>query len=89
MCNISDVTNPGVTFHRMKEPATYPSAPSKPVHMNVTETSITLQWVQPRKQGASPISGYLLQYYSPEIGQVAYYNICTQYPNKSSYQMFT
>ncbi len=53
----------------MPEPSTFPSAPSKPRLLNQTDTTVTLAWRAPNKQGASAIVGYLLQYFSPQLGQ--------------------
>lgn len=62
-------TDPLVIFHRMPEPATFPSAPSKPRILNISETTVELSWQPPNKQGASGVTGYILEYFSPESGQ--------------------
>ena len=65
----SDAADPAAIFRRMPEPGTYPSAPSKPSLVSAGEDWIELEWQAPNRQGASPISSYRLQFYSPELGQ--------------------
>jgi roundabout axon guidance receptor 2 len=64
-------TNPIAIFNRMPDAATFPSAPGQPTILNVTDESVSLTWTAPEKQGASPVIGYILQYFSPEQGQVS------------------
>jgi roundabout axon guidance receptor 2 len=77
---VESPTDPKVTFRRMPEPASYPSAPSKPLATDVNDTSISLRWTVPNKEGASTITGYLLQYFSPELGQT-WFNVADYVPS--------
>lgn len=56
-------TDPTVIFHRMPEPSTRPSAPGKPKVGEITETTISWEWQAPNDYGATPISGYIVQYF--------------------------
>ncbi|GMR60697.1 hypothetical protein PMAYCL1PPCAC_30892, partial [Pristionchus mayeri] len=67
-------TNTRATFFRMPDPIEFPSAPGQPEASNVSHDSLDLSWSAPLKNGASPISGYVLQYYSPEEAQT-WYNV--------------
>ncbi|VDN37066.1 unnamed protein product, partial [Gongylonema pulchrum] len=62
-------TNPSVTFSRMPDVSTFPSAPGKPSFRNVTEDGVDLEWTAPESNGAALVNGYLLQYFSPEMGE--------------------
>lgn len=42
----------------MPDSSTYPGPPSKPEAINVSETSVTLQWKRDSKMGSSPVIGY-------------------------------
>lgn len=48
----------------------FPSAPGKPSLQNVTEDGVDLEWTVPERSGVAVVNGYLLQYFSPEMGQV-------------------
>lgn len=54
----------------MPDAAMFPSAPGKPAVVNVTEDSVELEWTSPERHGATPVNGYLLQYWSPELTEV-------------------
>lgn len=54
----------------MPDPTSFPSAPSQPEASNVSHDSLDLSWNAPEKNGVGPVSGYVLQYYSPEEAQV-------------------
>lgn len=54
----------------MPDISTLPSSPGKPLFQNVTEESVDLEWTVPEKSGATAVKGYLLQYFSPEMGEV-------------------
>lgn len=54
----------------MPDAATFPSAPGRPVILNVTDTSVELEWSSPDRHGATPIIGYILQYWSPALKEV-------------------
>ncbi|XP_075675616.1 protein sax-3-like isoform X4 [Dermatophagoides pteronyssinus] len=53
-------------FHRMPDPATFPDAPSRPNILNVTENSITIQWIRSGRDGSSPFKGIIIEYFSPD-----------------------
>ncbi|CAO4385088.1 unnamed protein product [Caenorhabditis nigoni] len=61
-------------FARMPDPSNFPSAPTQPIIVNVTDTEVELRWNAPSTSGAGPITGYIIQYYSPDLGQT-WYNI--------------
>ncbi|KAL3981735.1 Fibronectin type III domain family protein [Acanthocheilonema viteae] len=66
---VEEHTNPSVTFTRMPNLSAFPSAPGKPLLQNVTEDSVDLEWSVPERSGVASVNGYLLQYFSPEMGQ--------------------
>lgn len=66
---VEDHTNPSVTFSRMSDISTFPTAPGTPSFHNVTEDGVDLEWTPPERNGASLITGYILQYFSPEMGE--------------------
>ncbi|CAD6190527.1 unnamed protein product [Caenorhabditis auriculariae] len=59
---------------RMLDPSHFPGAPSQPTIVNVTDKEVELEWKAPSNTGPTPIVGYFIQYYSPDIGQT-WYNI--------------
>ncbi|CAN8014114.1 unnamed protein product, partial [Ixodes persulcatus] len=59
--------NPNVNFHRSPDPSTFPGPPSKPVVVNISETSITLTWRRSEKVGESSLKGYSIGYYSCDL----------------------
>lgn len=56
----------------MPDASTFPTAPGKPSFENVTEDGVDLEWPAPEKSGATFVTGYLLQYFSPEMGEVTF-----------------
>ncbi|TMS37275.1 hypothetical protein L596_004245 [Steinernema carpocapsae] len=62
-------SDPSTVFSRMSDTSAFPSAPGRPTVLNYTDDSIELEWSAPERQGVNPVSGYILQYYSPEIGE--------------------
>ncbi|KAF8795105.1 Roundabout like protein [Argiope bruennichi] len=64
---VASPRNPNVIFHRMPDSSTYPGPPSKPVAINVSETSVTLQWKRNSRMGSSPVIGYTVEYYSSDL----------------------
>lgn len=50
---------------RAPEPGALPRAPSKLRMLNASLNSLTLAWDAP--QGTAPLSGYTLEYYSPDL----------------------
>lgn len=64
---VESPSNPTVIFHRMPDPITFPSPPSKPHVINVTETSVEITWRTPLDEGASPVIAYRVEYYSFDI----------------------
>ncbi|GMT36995.1 hypothetical protein PFISCL1PPCAC_28292, partial [Pristionchus fissidentatus] len=71
---VEEHTNTRAIFFRMPDPSNFPSSPGQPETSNVTHDSLDLSWSAPEKNGASPVSGYVLQYYSPEEAQT-WYNV--------------
>jgi hypothetical protein len=54
----------------MPDPSTFPTAPGQPHARNISDDSVDLEWTVPDRPGATPITGYFLQYFNPELGQV-------------------
>ena len=69
---VKDDQSHGISPIRMSDSATLPSAPGKPQIGNTSENTVCLEWSVPETAGASLISGYMMQYYSPEQGQIWY-----------------
>lgn len=61
-------------FSRMPDPTNFPSAPAQPVASNFSDTEVDLEWKAPERNGGSPITGYFIQYFSPDLGQT-WYNV--------------
>ncbi|CAB3399163.1 unnamed protein product [Caenorhabditis bovis] len=72
-------------FVRMPEPSNFPTAPSQPIISNVTDTEVELYWDPPKSTGTAPIAGYIIQYYSPDLGQT-WFNI-PDYVSTSTYRV--
>uniref|UniRef100_A0A183U2B7 Roundabout-like protein 2 n=1 Tax=Toxocara canis TaxID=6265 RepID=A0A183U2B7_TOXCA len=66
---VEEHTNPLVTFSRMPDISTFPTAPGTPVVFNITDDGADLEWTPPEKNGATLVTGYILQYFSPELGE--------------------
>ncbi|PAV85387.1 hypothetical protein WR25_09826 [Diploscapter pachys] len=64
--------NSKAVFNRMPDPSAFPTSPSQPVASNMTDSELDLEWKAPERNGASPVVGYHIQYYSPELGQTWY-----------------
>nr|CDJ98076.1 Immunoglobulin I-set and Fibronectin domain containing protein [Haemonchus contortus] len=56
-------------FSRMPDRSNFPSAPSQPIVSNVSDTEVDLEWRAPERNGGSPITGYIIQFFSPEMGE--------------------
>ncbi|XP_055931028.1 protein sax-3-like isoform X2 [Argiope bruennichi] len=65
--SVESPRNPNVIFHRAPDPSTFPKPPGQPTALNVTETSVTLQWQRSTNMGASPLIGYRVEYYSSDL----------------------
>lgn len=57
-------------FSRMPDNGNFPSAPSQPIISNISDTELDIEWKTPEKNGGSPITGYIIQYFCPDLGQV-------------------
>ncbi|CAJ0945089.1 unnamed protein product, partial [Mesorhabditis belari] len=66
---IEEHSNPKAIFSRMADPIAFPSAPSKPIISNISDTELDLEWKTPDRTGASVITGYIIQYFSPDMGE--------------------
>ncbi|XP_068207624.1 LOW QUALITY PROTEIN: protein sax-3-like [Palaemon carinicauda] len=62
--NISSPNDAGVVFHEAPDPESAPGPPSTPNVMATNATAALLEWDVPAKQGASPVHGYVVEYYS-------------------------
>lgn len=58
--------SPGPSLHRTPDPSTFPGSPSQPRVLNTTQSSITVAWKE-GKQGASPLIGYTIEYFSSDL----------------------
>lgn len=56
----------------MPDISTFPTAPGKPIQVNVSDDNVYLEWTPPEKSGATIITGYILQYFSQEMGKVSF-----------------
>ena len=63
-------TNHDIIFRRTPEPSTYPGPPSKPAVSDVRPTSVRLAWTQNPNNGASVVAAFLVEYFSPDSGEV-------------------
>lgn len=54
-------TNPNIKFYRAPDNQAFPSAPGKPEVTNISNTSVTISWLQSVKSGASEIIGYTVE----------------------------
>lgn len=54
-----------IVFNKTPEPSTFPGTPHKPIPTQITETSVTLNWRVNSSFGASPITGSIIDYFSP------------------------
>jgi len=59
-----------VEFRRSPRRDTFPAPPGRPSAADVTNTSVKLAWRAPGNVGASPLSAYVVEYFSHVIGQV-------------------
>uniref|UniRef100_A0A915DVL4 Uncharacterized protein n=1 Tax=Ditylenchus dipsaci TaxID=166011 RepID=A0A915DVL4_9BILA len=66
---VDEHTNPNTMFQRMPDAAAFPSSPGKPIALNTSEETVELEWSPPEKHGASPIIGYIIQYWSAVLGE--------------------
>ena len=69
----------------MPDNANFPSAPSQPVISNISDTELDIEWRAPDKNGGSPITGYILQYFCPNLGQVSFLPLVSK-PNSDLVQ---
>lgn len=60
-------TNPNIKFFRAPELGKIPSVPSKPQIVNVTDDSVTINWMPSNKNGGSDIIGYSIEIFSNNI----------------------
>ncbi|GAB6023129.1 hypothetical protein CHUAL_007213 [Chamberlinius hualienensis] len=65
--SVESPTNPNVIFHRTPDLATFPGPPGKPVMINVSESSVALQWRKNGKIGQSQLIGYTVEYFSNDL----------------------
>lgn len=64
--NVENPNNQYVEFQRNFDTTALPSAPSKPLILLATATSISLSWQPSSHSGHSPIVLYTIEYFSPE-----------------------
>nr|CAD2195935.1 unnamed protein product [Meloidogyne enterolobii] len=67
---VEEHTNRNTNFQRMPDATVLPSSPGRPNLLNISDDGIVeLEWTAPERQGASSIVGYIIQYWSPEMGE--------------------
>ena len=66
----TDSINSTVIFHRTPEPSTFPGRPSRPLIVDLQNTTVTLSWKANAKEGASDLKHFMVEYFSHENGQV-------------------
>jgi len=80
-------TNHDIIFRRTPEPSTYPGPPSKATVSDVRPTSVRLAWKENPNNGASVVIAFVVEYFSPDSGEVLYYpTIHIQLAPRSSLQ---
>ena len=66
-----DVPSSGaVVFRRAPRPDAFPAPPGRPSAAAVADTTVRLAWRAPGNEGASPLTGYAVDYFSHALGQV-------------------
>ena len=65
-------TDPEVIFRRTPEPSTYPGPPSQPSVSDIRETSVRLSWIPNPNHGASVVTSFVVEYFSPDSGEVKF-----------------
>ena len=64
---VENPINPNVAFNRApSDPLALPGPPSQPVATNQTAHSVTVTWQSSSRMGASPLTGYTVEIYSPK-----------------------
>ncbi|XP_071518345.1 roundabout homolog 2-like [Panulirus ornatus] len=61
---VASATDPDVVFIRAPDPDTAPRPPATPTVRSNNGTAAVVEWSPPGRQGASPVTGYTLEYYS-------------------------
>ncbi|KAF7286749.1 hypothetical protein GWI33_004372 [Rhynchophorus ferrugineus] len=63
--SLNVVEGTGTPLHRSPDPSTFPQAPSSPVILNSTESSIALSWSG--GEADADLVGYTVEYWSPDL----------------------
>lgn len=58
---LENPTNPNIKFYRSPESTTFPGQPGKPIIIDKTENSVTLQWIKSNAMGSSSLIGYTIE----------------------------
>ncbi|XP_063960198.1 roundabout homolog 1-like [Lytechinus pictus] len=64
--NLVVVDTPGTSERTAPSTNEFPGAPSQPLRVNVTRSSIQVQWTAPAASRAPSVTGYQVEYFSPE-----------------------
>ena len=64
--NVENPNNQFAEFQRNFETTALPSAPTQPVIMLTTATSVSLSWQPSSHSGHSPLNSYTIEFFSPE-----------------------
>lgn len=54
-------------LHRTPDPSTFPSSPSEPKAINITNNSIVLSWNKIQPKSGSTLIGYTVEYFSSDL----------------------
>lgn len=54
-------------LHRTPDPSTFPSSPSEPKAINITNNSIVLSWNKIQPKSGSMLIGYTVEYFSSDL----------------------
>ncbi|CRK93235.1 CLUMA_CG006779, isoform A [Clunio marinus] len=58
---LENPTNPNIKFYRAPESTTFPGTPGRPIIIDKTENSVTLQWIKSNAMGSSSLIGYTIE----------------------------
>ena len=63
-------TNPSILFRRAPQTTTFPGPPARPTATEPSEGGLRVAWRPSSNHGASVVSGYVVEMFSPELSEV-------------------
>ncbi|XP_064085211.1 roundabout homolog 2-like [Macrobrachium nipponense] len=81
---VTPPSNLEVVFVRAPDPDTAPGPPDTPTVTSVNASAATLLWDIPSRQGASPVTGYSVEYYSSMEGS---WKVATAHIARTTYTL--